>query len=210
MNRQSIKQQAKEDVRKNYLPWLIVAIIAISLSFLQGYLQLTDQTSFVDGSARIQFQVRWLNIIEIILLVPFSRLAIHLCTGTFRSIKESLFKNEQWLRDIGALLLVALYTFLWTLLFIIPGIIKGYSYSLVPYILAEDDTISITEAIALSQRMTEGYKWELFVLDWSFILWDIAAGLTMGIIGFYSVPYQKSNLDTVLFTTFTLKKASHV
>ncbi|WP_373748279.1 hypothetical protein, partial [Jeotgalibaca porci] len=104
MNRQSIKQQAKEDVRKNYLPWLIVAIIAISLSFLQGYLQLTDQTSFVDGSARIQFQVRWLNIIEIILLAPFSRLAIHLCTGTFRSIKESLFKNEQWLRDIGALL----------------------------------------------------------------------------------------------------------
>ena len=192
MNRQSIKQQAKEDVRKNYLPWLIVAIIAISLSFLQGYLQLTDQTSFVDGSARIQFQVRWLNIIEIILLVPFSRLAIHLCTGTFRSIKESLFKNEQWLRDIGALLLVALYTFLWTLLFIIPGIIKGYSYSLVPYILAEDDTISITEAIELSQRMTEGYKWELFVLDWSFILWDIAAGLTMGIIGFYSIPYQKA------------------
>ncbi|WP_373742450.1 hypothetical protein, partial [Jeotgalibaca porci] len=62
MNRQSIKQQAKEDVRKNYLPWLIVAIIAISLSILQGYLQLTDQTSFVDGSARIQFQVRWLNI----------------------------------------------------------------------------------------------------------------------------------------------------
>lgn len=43
MNRQSIKQQAKEDVRKNYLPWLIVAIIAISLSILQGYLQLTDR-----------------------------------------------------------------------------------------------------------------------------------------------------------------------
>ena len=192
MNRQSIKQQAKEDVRKNYLPWLIVAIIAISLSILQGYFRLTDQTSFVDGSARIQFQVRWLNIVEIILLVPFSRLAIHLCTGTFRSIKESLFENEQWLRDIGALLLVALYTFLWTLLFIIPGVIKGYSYSMVPYILAEDDTISITEAIALSQRLTEGYKWELFVMDWSFILWDLATSLTIGLVGFYAIPYKKA------------------
>lgn len=192
MNRSSIKQQAKEDIRQNYVPWLIVAIISIFLLILQGYFRLTDPNSIIESSARIQFQVRWLNIVEIILLVPFSRLAIHLCTGTFRSIKESLFENEQWLRDIGALLLVALYTFLWTLLFIIPGVIKGYSYSMVPYILAEDDTISITEAIELSQRMTEGYKWELFVLDWSFILWDIAAGLTMGIIGFYSVPYQKA------------------
>jgi len=192
VNRSSIKQQAKEDIRQNYVPWLIVAIISIFLLILQGYFRLTDPNSIIESSARIELQERWLNLFEIILLVPFSRLAIHLCTGKFRSIKESLFENEQWLRDIGALLLVALYTFLWTLLFIVPGFIKGYSYSLVPYILAEDDTISITEAIKLSQHMTEGYKWELFVMDWSFILWNIAAALTLGLVGFYSIPYQKA------------------
>lgn len=193
MNRQSIKQHAKEDVRKNYLPWLLIALISIVIIIIQGYLRLNpSQTSYLEKNAQIQVRVRWLNILELLLIVPFSRLAIHLCTDSFQNVKESLFKNEQWLRDIGALLLVALYTFLWTLLFIIPGVIKGYSYSMVPYILAEYDTISITEAIELSQRMTEGYKWELFVMDWSFILWDIAAGLTMGIVGFYSVPYQKA------------------
>ncbi|MGO4960600.1 DUF975 family protein [Jeotgalibaca porci] len=192
MNRSSIKQQAKEDIRQNYVPWLVVGLITLSITIFQGYFRLTDSNTILETSARVQVQVRWLNLFEILLLVPFSRLAIHLCTGRFRSIKESLFKNEQWLRDIGALLLVALYTLLWTLLFIIPGIIKGYSYSLVPYILAEDDTISITEAIALSQRLTEGYKWELFVMDWSFILWDLATSLTIGLVGFYAIPYKKA------------------
>ncbi|WP_373751265.1 DUF975 family protein [Jeotgalibaca porci] len=192
MNRSSIKQQAKEDIRQNYVPWLVVGLITLSITIFQGYFRLTDSNTILETSARVQVQERWLNLFEILLLVPFSRLAIHLCTGRFRSIKESLFKNEQWLRDIGALLLVALYTLLWTLLFIIPGIIKGYSYSLVPYILAEDDTISITEAIALSQRLTEGYKWELFVMDWSFILWDLATSLTIGLVGFYAIPYKKA------------------
>ena len=192
MNRSSIKQQAKEDIRQNYVPWLVVGLITLSITIFQGYFHLTDSNTILETSARVQVQERWLNLFEILLLVPFSRLAIHLCTGRFRSIKESLFKNEQWLRDIGALLLVALYTLLWTLLFIIPGIIKGYSYSLVPYILAEDDTISITEAIALSQRLTEGYKWELFVMDWSFILWDLATSLTIGLVGFYAIPYKKA------------------
>ncbi|WP_373718167.1 DUF975 family protein [Jeotgalibaca porci] len=192
MNRSSIKQQAKEDIRQNYVPWLVVRLITLSITIFQGYFRLTDSNTILETSARVQVQERWLNLFEILLLVPFSRLAIHLCTGRFRSIKESLFKNEQWLRDIGALLLVALYTLLWTLLFIIPGIIKGYSYSLVPYILAEDDTISITEAIALSQRLTEGYKWELFVMDWSFILWDLATSLTIGLVGFYAIPYKKA------------------
>lgn len=193
MNRQSIKQHAKEDVRKNYLPWLLIALISIMIMIIQGYLRLNpSQMSYLEKNAQIQVRVRLLNILELLLIVPFSRLAIHLCTGSFQNVKESLFKNEQWLRDIGALFLVGLYTFFWTLLLIIPGIIKGYSYSLVPYILAEDDTISITEAINLSQQMTDGYKWELFVLDWSFILWDVAASLTLGLVAFYSVPYQKA------------------
>ncbi|MGP6140185.1 DUF975 family protein [Jeotgalibaca sp. A127] len=194
MNRKTLKKQAKHDVRNNYLPWLLIALISIFIIFFQSYSQFDnyDSSSLIGKNTQIQIRIQWLNIFELIFLVPLSRLAIHLSIGSFNNVKESMFKNERWLRDIGAMLLVGLYTFLWTLLLVIPGIVKAYSYSLVPYILAEDDSITITQAIDLSQRLTDGYKWDLFVMDWSFILWDLAASLTFGLVAFYSVPYQKA------------------
>lgn len=194
MELKKMKQKAKEDVRKNYLPWLLVAIFSIVIIFFQGTLQFSqeDSASLFNSNAQIQLRIRWLNLIELFLLVPLSRLSIHLGNGTFKNVKDSMFKNERWLRNIGALLLVGIYTLLWSFLLIVPGIVKAYSYSLVPYILAEDETISITEAINLSQHLTDGYKWDLFIMDWSFILWDIASLFTAGLVGLYSIPYQKA------------------
>lgn len=74
-----------------------------------------------------------------------------------------------------------LFTFLWALLFIIPGIVKSYSYAMVPYILAENPDLSGTEAIRISQQMMKGHKWRAFVLDLSFIGWYVLAVLTAGI-----------------------------
>lgn len=83
-----------------------------------------------------------------------------------------------------------LYLFLWTLLLIIPGIVKTYAYFCVPYILAENPDLDHSRVIALSQEMTQGYKGDLFVVDLSFILWEILNGLTFGILGlFYLNPY---------------------
>lgn len=83
-----------------------------------------------------------------------------------------------------------LYRFLWTLLFIIPGIVKAYAYFCVPYILAENPDLDHSRVIALSQEMTMGYKGNLFVVDLSFILWELLNGLTFGILGlFYLNPY---------------------
>lgn len=194
MELKKMKKKAKEDVRKNYLPWLLVAIFSIVIIFFQGTLQFSqeDSASLFNSNAQIQLRIRWLNLIELFLLVPLSRLSIHLGNGTFKNVKDSMFKNERWLRNIGALLLVGIYTLLWSFLLIVPGIVKAYSYSLVPYILAEDETISITEAINLSQHLTDGYKWDLFIMDWSFILWDIASLFTAGLVGLYSIPYQKA------------------
>ena len=85
--------------------------------------------------------------------------------------------------------LVGLYTVLWTLLFIIPGIIKTYSYAMTPYILAENPGMTATEAITESRRIMDGNKWRLFCLSFSFIGWAllcaapalIALGILMGI-----------------------------
>lgn len=191
MDRVHFKRLAKEDLRANYVPWLLVSILAIVISFYTAKDQWAAGSE-INITTRLSIQIRWLNVIELILSVPLARLAIHLAKGVYQDASESLFHNEQWLRDIGAMLVVGLYTFLWTLLLIVPGIIKGYSYSMVPYILAEDDTISISEAIAKSQQITYGYKWDLFLLDLSFILWDFAAALTLGLLSFYVIPYQKA------------------
>jgi uncharacterized membrane protein len=87
-------------------------------------------------------------------------------------------------------LLVWLYTFLWTLLFIIPWIIKKYSYALVPYILRDTD-LSYNEAITLSRKMMDGRKWKLFWLDLTFIGWYILASFTAGIWFLWLIPYHQ-------------------
>lgn len=69
--------------------------------------------------------------------------------------------------------LVALYLMLWSLLFVIPGIIKGYSYAMTPYILLEHPEMTVTDAITESRAVMDGNKWRLFCLEWSFIGWDL-------------------------------------
>ncbi len=85
------------------------------------------------------------------------------------------------------------------ILFIIPGIIMTYSYRLVPYILAEDTTISGNDAVKKSREMMKGHKWNTFVYDLSFIGWYLLACLTCGILNFFYVAPYKMNADAVLY-----------
>jgi len=86
-------------------------------------------------------------------------------------------------------LLTGLFTFLWSLLFIVPGIVKGYAYRMAPYILAENPEMSPLDCITASKNMTNGYKGDLFVLDLSFIGWMLLTAVTFGIAGIYVYPY---------------------
>ena len=84
-----------------------------------------------------------------------------------------------------------LYTSLWSLLFIIPGIYKSYQYRLVPYMLAETPDMDYREALRRSTELMDGQKWNTFVLDLSFILWSMLVLITCGIAGvLYVVPYR--------------------
>lgn len=87
--------------------------------------------------------------------------------------------------------LVELYTFLWTLLLVIPGIMAAYSYAMVDYILAERPDLSPGEAIELSKQMMAGNRWRLFCLEFSFIGWDILSVLTLGIGSLWLNPYRE-------------------
>ncbi len=82
---------------------------------------------------------------------------------------------------------------LWSMLFVIPGIIKAYEYRMIPYLLAENPNMTWKEAFTESKTMMTGNKWKAFVLDLSFIGWNLLSVLTLGILSiFYVNPYRFS------------------
>ena len=101
------------------------------------------------------------------------------------------FKGGHYLTTISTMLLMGVYIFLWSLLCFIPGIIKSYSYSMVPYIKSENPNLSAKRCIEISSTMTNGHKSDLFYLDLSFIGWLLLGGLTCGILNIvYVNPYM--------------------
>ena len=87
---------------------------------------------------------------------------------------------------------LAIKVILWSLLLIVPGIIKAFEYSMVPYILAENPSIKSKRAFQISKAMTKGNKWHIFVLGLSFVLWMIGVVCTCGLLAIYVSPYQQA------------------
>ena len=101
------------------------------------------------------------------------------------------FKKGQYMSVVKVEFMKDLFIFLWSLLFIIPGIIKSYEYYMVDYILTEDPTIDYKDALEMSKRMMDGNKWATFVLELSFIGWILLSVLTCGILSIFMVnPYM--------------------
>ena len=97
-----------------------------------------------------------------------------------------------WGRAFGLRLVTSLLTFLWSLLFIVPGIIASYRYALAPYLMAENPDMGVMEAIARSKERMNGSKWRLFCLQLSFIGWNLLCMLTLGIGYLWLTPYQNA------------------
>lgn len=85
-----------------------------------------------------------------------------------------------------------LYTFLWSLLFIIPGIVAGYSYAMTPFILSEHPDMPASEAIRASKELMYGHKGELFWLDLTFIGWSLLSALTLNLGNLWLNPYRNA------------------
>ena len=98
------------------------------------------------------------------------------------------FIKAQKNRVLKANVLIAIYTFFWSLLFVIPGIIKSASYAMTNYLLEKDDSLSASDAILLSRQMMDGYKLEFLILRYSFFFWNLLA--VFQLTNFYIMPYQ--------------------
>ncbi len=92
-----------------------------------------------------------------------------------------------------------LFIWLWSLLFVIPGIIKAYEYRLVPYIFAENPDMKYSDILAESSKLMKGNKWKTFVLDLSFIGWELLSLCTCGLLSVFYVDPYKLQTDAALY-----------
>lgn len=113
------------------------------------------------------------------------------------SIEDAFSGFRNFVNALGLFFWQQLWVFLWSLLLIIPGIIKAYSYSMCFYVLADHPDIGICEALNKSKRITKGYKMDLFILSLSFLGWGILSVLTLGIGFFWLIPYMEVTLANV-------------
>lgn len=118
------------------------------------------------------------------------------CISIFRkretSPAEVFYGFERFVKAFGLYIVIMIFTFLWTLLFIIPGIIAAIRYSMSFYILADNPDIGIMEAINRSKALMQGNKWKFFCLNISFIGWAFLSVFTFGIGLLWLLPYMEN------------------
>lgn len=166
---------------------------------MNGYLDpYDDQTvTLLAGVFTITFVIALIFALVAILLGAV--VSIGLCQYNMRIIDHErldigiLFSNFNiWTKAVWLAVRRGIFVFLWTLLFIIPGVIKFYSYAMSFFIMAENPEISAGEAMDVSQKMMRGNKWRLFCLGLSFIGWDFLNLFTLGIGSLWLTPYKNA------------------
>ena len=100
--------------------------------------------------------------------------------------------KKKYSRAVPVMGLICLYVMLWTILLVIPGIIKGYSYAMASYISIDNEELSAEECVQRSIEMMKGHKMQLFLLDLSFFGWALLSILTLGIGLLWLAPYQET------------------
>ena len=125
------------------------------------------------------------------------------------SIFQDFGKN--WIDNFLTYLLQQAYTILWMFLFIVPGLVKMYSYSMTMYLKSQNPQMGHNEAITLSRKLMDGNKYRLFCLHFSFIGWALLSVLTFGIGFIWLLPYMQSSIVAFyedIYTEYTSKNES--
>ena len=207
--RAMLKTNARAALTKNYVNVVIASLI---FAFISGAFSTSSAgnrgaSSFTAGNLSKDFISFLTMILGIIIIIGI--IGILLTIFVFNPLKvgaqkffiENHYSNSglssllwafktNYSNTVKTMFLMQVYLFLWSLLFAIPGIIKSYSYRLVPYILADNPDMNSDDAITLSREMMNGQKFEVFVLDLSFFLWWILSSITFNIAGIlYVFPY---------------------
>ena len=180
MDRAELKSKAKQQIKGKigilFVITLVISVVSAVVTFLLGLIPYVGSIA----AAIIVTPAFALSIVRVYLMVV---------GGKTPEVKDAFCGFDDFWSAFKVTFLVSLYTFLWSLLFVIPGIIKSFAYSMSLYILAENPGKSARECIKESVDMTNGHKGELFVLSLSFIGWELLGCITFGIAYIWVVPY---------------------
>lgn len=212
--RELIKTRAKDVLRFNYWKSFAVSmiILVMGLSFNKelminirelsqtygDYLgRYGEKIDIILGNILVYFSSIWITILILRIVIGFAvevgcvRYFIKAAEGeTDMSNIGYFFKGDRYIGVTLTIILRNIYITLWTLLLIIPGIIKYYAYRMVPYILADNPNIGYRRAIQLSNEMTQGEKANIWILDLSFLGWYILGTLALLVGVLFVHPYE--------------------
>lgn len=199
MKNQDYKNSALDALKGSWPESIVTAIVYFAIaavctapSALQGNgsdLLWVSPVLFVAASgSTILLSLLFLSPLQVGYYNTFKRLHREGDTGLVGNLFSQGFGN--WGHIVLGQLLMGIFIFLWSLLLIVPGIIKAYSYAMTPYILVDRPELSVRDAIRLSGRMMSGRKLDLFCLHLSFIGWMLLCILTLGIGILFLSPYM--------------------
>lgn len=216
--RADLKSRAKSALSRNYWPMVLVGFIMIlcgrsgsGSSSGRASQQAREEISRM-SAAEIFSMLTLIGVIMLIVMAIgllfclFVKYPFEVGCSRFLIINRKVTPDmgeivsgykESMGNTIKILFLRDLYIFLWSLLFLIPGIVKSYEYRMIPFLLAEYPDISVQEAFEISKRMMDGEKWNTFVLDASFFGWALLSAITIGIVGifWYNPYYFQTNAE---------------
>ena len=210
MENNQLRAIGRQAFKANYWRCVLVALILGLLTAATTGASNSSATgdSGMDFSQLTNPQIASITIALVIVIIVAVLLRIFvwnpLEVGCYRFFQHNVYDNGPerpglgYLKEgfgnyghvFGTLFLRDLFIFLWSILFIIPGIVMNYAYWLVPYLIKDNPELSATQAIQRSKRMMKGYKGKAFLLDLSFIGWALLSAITFGIVGvFWTNPY---------------------
>ena len=196
LNRPAIKTEAKSFIGQN-ARWWKMTLATIAIYLISGGFSIYVNIATVINRDDPSTTVGYSSSIITLLLIPFTIAASGYYLNHIRGFNpewKSLYKEG--IDNYGSYLvtgvLVNVFTFLWSLLFVVPGIIKSLAYSQAKYVIHDNPRLKGKEAIEISKRMTNGFKGDLFSMYLSFIGWYILVGLTGGILSIYVTPYVET------------------
>lgn len=216
LNRAELKFRARQAMRSSavspYIMALVYSVIAYVMGLLSARLLNVDVVSVVKHlgadvvmenpeifinyyisrapGAFAYFIELLLRIMGMLLYAGQVVFILNMVRGLQNSLWNLMDGFQSFLRIIGLRILMAIFVFLWSLLFVIPGIVAAYRYRLALYLLLDHPEMGVMECIRESKRLMRGHKAELFILDLSFIGWALLSVIPF--VSIYTIPYTEA------------------
>ena len=199
---QDYKNAALAALKGNWTTAVLASVILMVISTLLSLPSTLLSLSLVDASMAAAIQGVDMNTYNCVGFVLIMLIVCPLAVGAANAFRRLLVDGDgnvtsnmiddtltRFGHNFWGMLLMCIYVSLWSLLLVVPGIVKSFSYAMTPFILKDYPELTAHQAICLSNKMMKGHKWELFWFTMSFMGWAILGVITFGILNFWLTPY---------------------